>query len=101
MNHEQVAASHPSNFSMVTYQESALNAWDLQGMLSAIQSFHCPKWFSVHVHRGKGRPRATFVDNLLIDTAVETTGELETLMLDRMVWRRVIQDPLVAPADPP
>ena len=45
--------------------------------------------------------RATFVDNLLIDTEVETTGELETLMLDRMEWTRVIQDPRAAPADPP
>ena len=50
-------------------------------------------WKPVHGHRSRGRPRATFVDNLLIDTGVETTGELETLMLDRMVWRRVIQDP--------
>ena len=29
------------------------------------------------------------------------TGELETLMLDRMVRRRVILDPRAAPADPP
>ena len=45
--------------------------------------------------------RATFVDNLLIDTGAETTGKLDTLMLDRMVWRRVIMDPWAAPADPP
>ena len=38
---------------------------------------------------------------LLIDTGVETTGELETLILDRMVWRKVILDPRAAPADPP
>jgi hypothetical protein len=43
----------------------------------------------------------TLVDNMLIDTGVETTGELETLMLDRMVWRRVILDPREAPGDPP
>jgi hypothetical protein len=43
----------------------------------------------------------TFVDNLSIDTAVETTGEQKTLMLDRIVWRRVILDPRAAPADPP
>ena len=30
----------------------------------------------------------TFVDNMLIDTGVETPGELETLMLHRIVWRR-------------
>ena len=46
-------------------------------------------------------PGATFVDNLLIDTGVETNGELETLMLDRMVRRRIILDPRTAPADPP
>jgi hypothetical protein len=50
-------------------------------------------------HRGRGCPRATFVDNLLIDIGVETAGELETLMLDRVGWRRVILDPLAAPAD--
>ena len=58
-------------------------------------------WKPVHGHRGRGRPRATFVDNLLIETGVETNGELETLMLDRMVWRRVILDPRAAPADLP
>ena len=36
-------------------------------------------WKPVHGHRGRGRPRATYVDNLLIDTGVETAGELETL----------------------
>ena len=37
----------------------------------------------VHGPRGRGHPRATtFVDNLLIDTGVETTGKLETLMLE-------------------
>ena len=57
-------------------------------------------WKPVHGHRGRGRLRATYVDNRLIDTGVETAGELETLMLlDRLVWRRVILDPLAAPAD--
>ena len=46
------------------------------------------------------RPRATFVDKVLIDTGVETTGELETLMLDRMLWKRVTQNPRAATADP-
>ena len=58
-------------------------------------------WKPVHGHRGRVRPRATFVGNLLIDTGVKITGELETLMLDIMVWRRVIQDPRAAPAGPP
>ena len=42
----------------------------------------------VNGHRGRGRPRprTTFVDNLLINTGAEIIGELETLMLDRMVW---------------
>ena len=53
-------------------------------------------WKPAHGHRGRGCPRATYVDNLLIDTGVETAGKLEKLMLDRMVWRRVILDPLVA-----
>ena len=56
-------------------------------------------WKPVHGHRGRGHPRATYVDNLLIDTGVENACKLETLMLDRLVWRRVILDPLVAPAD--
>ena len=58
-------------------------------------------WKLVHGQRGRRRPRVTFVKNLLIDTGVETTGELETLMLDRMVLTRVILNPRVAPADPP
>ena len=33
-------------------------------------------WKLVHGQRGRRRPRAIFVDNLLIDTGVETTGEL-------------------------
>ena len=32
-------------------------------------------WKPVHGHRGRGRPRATYVDNLLIDTGVETAGD--------------------------
>jgi hypothetical protein len=73
-------------------------------MLSAIQSFHCPKRFSGSLSMGTEAEDAlevTFVDNMLIDTGVETPGELETLMLHRIVWRRVIQDPQAAPADPP
>ena len=57
-------------------------------------------WKPVHGHRCRGRPRAIFVDILLMDS-VETTGELETLMLERMVWRRVIQVPWEAHDDPP
>ena len=53
-----------------------------------------------HGHRCRGRLRATFVDNLLMDTGVETTGELETLLLDRVVSKRVILDPQAAPTDP-
>ena len=34
-------------------------------------------WKLVHGQRGRRRPRATFVDNQLIYTGVETTGELE------------------------
>ena len=45
-------------------------------------------WKPVHGYRGRGRPRATYVDNLLIDTGFETAGELETLMMDRLVWEK-------------
>ena len=38
-----------------------------------------------HEHSGRDCPKATFVENLLIDTRVETAGKLEKLMLDRMV----------------
>ena len=44
-------------------------------------------WKPVHGHRGRGRLRATYIDNVLIDAGVETAGELETLMLDRLMWR--------------
>ena len=53
-------------------------------------------WKPVHGYRGKGHPRSTFVG-----TGVETTGKLETLMLNKMLWRRNILDPRAAPTDPP
>ena len=34
-------------------------------------------WKPVHGHRGRGRPKTKFVDNLLLNTGVETTGKLE------------------------
>ena len=62
----------------------------------SLEACQCP-WIG---HRGRGRPRFRFVDNLLIYTGVETNDKLDTLMLDRMVQRRVILDPRAAPADP-
>ena len=58
-------------------------------------------WKPVHGQRGRGRPRSTYVDNLLTDVGVETTGELETLMLDRAVWKDAIQNSRTAHAVPP
>ena len=43
---------------------------------------------------GLGTETEGSLDLLLIDTGIETTGKLETLMPNRMVmWRRVILDP--------
>ena len=67
--------------SMVTYQESALTFKVRQKHLRlaghAIRHPELPLskvilWKPVHGHRGRGRPRATYVDNLLIDTGVES-----------------------------
>ena len=37
--------------------------------------------------RGRGRPRATYIDTLKRDTGASDTAELATLMTDRKIWR--------------
>jgi hypothetical protein len=56
-------------------------------------------WEPSHGRRSRGWPKITFVKTLLLDTGVETTRELETLMLDRDGWRNFIHDPRAQ--DPP
>ena len=35
-----------------------------------------------------GRPAITYIDNLKIDTSLESAEELRTAMLDRETWKR-------------
>ena len=44
-------------------------------------------WEPTHSHRGRGRPRTSYVDTLRRDTGVASASELATLMGDRDVWR--------------
>ena len=47
-------------------------------------------WEPNHGRRGRGRPKATFVDTLKRDTGARDAGELATLMSDRDVWRKEV-----------
>ena len=50
-------------------------------------------WEPNHGRRSRGRPKITFVKNLLSDRGVMTTREIQNLMLDREGWQNYIQDP--------
>ena len=43
-------------------------------------------WEPSHGRRGRGRPKATYVDTLRKDTGVRDVAELATLMRDRGIW---------------
>ena len=47
-------------------------------------------WQPNHGHRGRGRPKATYVDTLKRDTGTSDSGELAALMQDRIVWHEHI-----------
>ena len=44
-------------------------------------------WMPSHGYANRGKPKTTFVDTLLTDTASSTIPELETIMSDRKIWR--------------
>ena len=54
-------------------------------------------WEPTHGHRGRGRPKTTFVDVLLNDTGAESAEELAGMMSDRDVWRSHVVSRLRAP----
>ena len=43
-------------------------------------------WEPSHGRRGRGRPKATYVDTLKRDTGARDAAELATLMRDRDIW---------------
>ena len=45
-------------------------------------------WEPSHGHRGRGRPRANYVDTLKRDTGATNVKELASLMGERTVWRK-------------
>ena len=54
-------------------------------------------WEPTHGHRGRGRPKTTFVDVLMNDTGAESAEELAGMMSDRDVWRSHVVSRLRAP----
>ena len=44
-------------------------------------------WEPTHGHRGRGRPRTTYVNTLMHDTGATNTIELASMMRDRKLWR--------------
>ena len=53
-------------------------------------------WEPTHGHRGRGRPRTSFVDTLKKDTGAKSATELASLMEDRCVWRNHVHARRVA-----
>ena len=47
-------------------------------------------WEPKHGNRGRGRPRATYVERLKRDTGASDTAELATMMKNRKVWRSMV-----------
>ena len=45
-----------------------------------------------HGKPNRGRKRKTFVDNLMNDTNMERVDELQSLMMDRDLWRRLVNN---------
>ena len=48
-------------------------------------------WEPKHGHRGRGRPRTTYVDQLKKETGASDTVELASMMRDRAVWRNIVK----------
>ena len=48
-------------------------------------------WEPTHGTRGRGRPKATYVDTLLRDTGANDTHDLASLMEDRDVWKSMVK----------
>ena len=44
-------------------------------------------WEPSHGHRGRGKPRATFIDTMKRDTGANDATELASLMAYRKIWR--------------
>ena len=44
-------------------------------------------WEPKHGHRGRGCPRASYIDTLKRDTGAENTTELASMMAERKLWR--------------
>lgn len=47
-------------------------------------------WDPKHGHRGRGRPKATYIDTLKRDTGANDAAELASLMADRKIWRGLV-----------
>ena len=49
-------------------------------------------WKPSHGKPNRGRKRKTYLDNLMNDTNMERVDELQSLMMDRDLWRRLVNN---------
>ena len=55
-------------------------------------AFNLVLWRSSHGKPNRGRKMKTYLDNLMNDTNNERVDELQSLMMDRDLWRLLIND---------
>ena len=47
-------------------------------------------WEPTHGHRGRGRPKTTYIDTLKRDTGAFETCEIAALMADKRLWKDLV-----------
>ena len=49
-------------------------------------------WKTSHGKPNRGKKRKTYLDNLTNDTDMERVDKLQSLMIDRDLWRRLVSN---------
>ena len=49
-------------------------------------------WEPLHGKTNRGRPKLTYIDCLRKDIGIENTSEINTMMLDRVLWRSIVDN---------
>ena len=58
-------------------------------------------WTSNEGKRKSGRPSTTFIDTMLDDSGMNSTQEIQTVMMDRKLWKDIIHGSLARSKDRP